>query len=537
MDKSPEYHYSGGSPHPPAPNMAPRGDFPAAPSAESWEVYRQHQAQQVPSRHWGPFPPARPPPPSHGSPHVYPPHLPFDPSRPPPGYFATSPGPTPSASPSSNLKPGHSEDPPGFHLPHRDYQSNTDNYHRGHFDQTGSFSNSATPSYQSSFQSNNNNILAHNYSVDHHNQNYPSRAPPDHPDKNSNKSDEDAWQTKQDEQWVSAFLHRRTKTAPPSAKPSPPKHTVSDFREKLYTAVKMLSELSEVCQTLKNNLENESAWTDSYSRAAELKSSLKESLRTLSDPDRVDMVKKKLALMKKKRARMRRKKAEREEEKQEQEARAAEKEAAIDKHQMKKIQEIEEKNRERELKLAADAVLSEVRRKQADAKRMLDILKALEKLRKLRKEAASRKGMFPGKESDEVFEGHLTRLRSLIRKRTAVYGAEEKALRVMLEGEQEEERKRDHEKRQRKEREKLLQRKREIDMMLFGAELPVDHPLQPYQEYYTQAERSLPALVQIRRDWDQFLVPVDHRDGSSIPQGWVLPDPPSDDVWASALEK
>lgn len=76
--------------------------------------------------------------------------------------------------------------------------------------------------------------------------------------------------------------------------------------------------------------------------------------------------------------------------------------------------------------------------------------------------------MFPGKESDEVFEGHLTRLRSLIRKRTAVYGAEEKALRVMLEGEQEEERKRDHEKRQRKEREKLLQRKRDIDMMLFG---------------------------------------------------------------------
>lgn len=76
--------------------------------------------------------------------------------------------------------------------------------------------------------------------------------------------------------------------------------------------------------------------------------------------------------------------------------------------------------------------------------------------------------MFPEKESDEVFEGHLTRLRTLIRKRTAVYGAEEKALRVMLEGEQEEERKRDHEKRQKKEREKLLQKKREIDMMLFG---------------------------------------------------------------------
>lgn len=47
---------------------------------------------------------------------------------------------------------------------------------------------------------------------------------------------------------------------------------------------------------------------------------------------------------------------------------------------------------EKELKQAADAVLSEVRKKQADAKRMLDILKSLEKLRKLRKEAAARKG-------------------------------------------------------------------------------------------------------------------------------------------------
>lgn len=36
--------------------------------------------------------------------------------------------------------------------------------------------------------------------------------------------------------------------------------------------------------------------------------------------------------------------------------------------------------------------MSEVRKKQADAKRSVDILRALEKLRKLRKEAAARKG-------------------------------------------------------------------------------------------------------------------------------------------------
>lgn len=44
------------------------------------------------------------------------------------------------------------------------------------------------------------------------------------------------------------------------------------------------------------------------------------------------------------------------------------------------------------MKLAADAVLSEVRKKQSDTKRMQDILKSLEKLRKLRKEAAARRG-------------------------------------------------------------------------------------------------------------------------------------------------
>lgn len=48
-------------------------------------------------------------------------------------------------------------------------------------------------------------------------------------------------------------------------------------------------------------------------------------------------------------------------------------------------------SQEQELKLAADAVLCEVRKKQSDVKRMQDVLRSLEKLRKLRKEAASRK--------------------------------------------------------------------------------------------------------------------------------------------------
>lgn len=56
----------------------------------------------------------------------------------------------------------------------------------------------------------------------------------------------------------------------------------------------------------------------------------------------------------------------------------------------------------------------------------------------------------------------------MLKTRTELYEAEERALRVMLEGEQEEERKREMEKKQKKEREKLLQQKLEMDSKLFG---------------------------------------------------------------------
>ncbi|KAL6092638.1 hypothetical protein STEG23_006440 [Scotinomys teguina] len=172
---------------------------------------------------------------------------------------------------------------------------------------------------------------------------------------------------------------------------------------------------------------------------------------------------------------------------------AAEREQEIDRWRVKA-------GREQELKAAADGVLSEVRKKQSDTKRMVDILRAIEKLRKLRKEAAARKGVCPPASADETFEHHLQRLRKLIKKRSELYEAEERALRVMLEGEQEEERKRELEKKQRKEKEKLLLQKREIESKLFGDpdDFPLAHLLQPFRQYYLQAEHSLPALIQIR---------------------------------------
>lgn len=80
-------------------------------------------------------------------------------------------------------------------------------------------------------------------------------------------------------------------------------------------------------------------------------------------------------------------------------------------------------------------------------------------------------GIVTKRECEEVFSSRLDQLRSVLKMRTAVYSAEEKALMVMLEGEQEEERRREQDKLVKHEKEKLLQRKREVDAMLFGGKI------------------------------------------------------------------
>ncbi|XP_048418529.2 programmed cell death protein 7 [Stegostoma tigrinum] len=341
----------------------------------------------------------------------------------------------------------------------------------------------------------------------------------------------------QDELWLTRFLSNR-RLQPCEIKKPRSYPSVSEVKESVLSACKLVTELTTLCQLLRYNVENEAVWTESYLKAVEMRTALQEKIKTLKDDNYLSAVKRKLERIKKKRSSIQRKKQMRRLEKQEEEARTAEKEAKIDEWRMKCIREVEEKKRERELKAAADGVLSEVRKKQADAKRLTDILRALEKLRKLRKEAAARKGVHPPPSADETFERHIERLRKLIKKRSDLYDAEERALRVMLEGEQEEERKRENEKKLKKEREKLEKQQREVEMMMFGdPDLPSDHPLQPFRQYYLQAEHSSHALVQIRQEWDRYLVSGDHPDGSSIPQGWVFPHPPTSDTWATALKQ
>uniref|UniRef100_A0A8B9TFX0 Programmed cell death 7 n=1 Tax=Anas platyrhynchos TaxID=8839 RepID=A0A8B9TFX0_ANAPL len=320
------------------------------------------------------------------------------------------------------------------------------------------------------------------------------------------EAEEEAQQRQRDEQWLTQFLarHRAPFTAssyllrcPPVPAPRP--------------ALRRLEAEGD-----------EEGWSEVKLEAEAARSELQEAVRPLREPGYLQELGRKAEKARKRRRPRRRRPPE-----------LPEREAEIDRWRAKCIQEVEEKNRERELKAAADSVLSEVRKKQADTKRMMDILRALEKLRKLRKEAV----FVQPPSADEAFESQVESLKTLLKNRTELYEAEERALRVMLEGEQEEERKREMEKKQKKEREKLLQQKREIDSKLFGDpdEFPLADLLQPFREYYLQAEHSVAALIQIRHEWDQYLVPADHPEGSCIPPGWVLPSLPTNDTWATAV--
>lgn len=348
--------------------------------------------------------------------------------------------------------------------------------------------------------------------------------------------DETTIQRKADNKWVKEFLEKKGEMRKDKPKSQPYEISISDMKNELYSTAQLVSQLSTLCENLKLNIDNPKEWSSSYEKALTMKQDIQSRLKALSNREHLERMITKLSNIAKKRARRRRARERLQMEEQQREVQKAEKDVAIERWRMKKIQAEEEKKKERELKVAADAVLCDVRKKLTDVKRTQNILKSLEKLRKLRKEAASRKGINTDPQSDETFNSLLEELREVAKKWTAVYGAEEKVLMVMLEGEQEEERRRELEKRWQRERDKQLRKKRKVQAMLFGDDTPADPLMQPFRNYYTQAEHSLPALVQIRREWDVFLVPADLPEGSAVPQGWVLPDAPSDQGWASALQ-
>lgn len=172
------------------------------------------------------------------------------------------------------------------------------------------------------------------------------------------------------------------------------------------------------------------------------------------------------------------------------------------------------------MKHEAGGVLGEVKRKQTDATKAVELLKALRKLREARKQEAEVKGVYkkPTEEQNRKFEERIKWLENVMTPRRELYEAEEKTLRVMLAEEEEE---------KEKERREIERKKQ--------ASLGLSDSMDWFHSYYQQAEHSIPSLIQIRRQWDSFLVPDTFPGASCIPEGFVNPVEPSSDSWSTAL--
>lgn len=193
--------------------------------------------------------------------------------------------------------------------------------------------------------------------------------------------------------------------------------------------------------------------------------------------------------------------------------------------------------KDKEMKICVDSVLSEVRKKKSDVSKMLELIKVLSKLRKVRKENVAKKGLYTLFHCDQKFEEDIPRLQRMLNRQMEIYEAEQRTLMVMLECEQEEtkERERAHSHKVQAEIDKREQKREQ--QLLFGKRIiDDDDPIYPFMNFYSQAEYSWEAFIQIRRDWDSYLVPENTPGASRIPNSWVMPPEPSDATWAKFLK-
>lgn len=160
-------------------------------------------------------------------------------------------------------------------------------------------------------------------------------------------------------------------------------------------------------------------------------------MEQLEDPLAIATVKKELDKRKMKREWQRRKKLNLAKETEEAISRRIEMNREIDEKReiirQKHASELRDLNTRRE----ADLVLSEVHRKQNEAKRMTMLLQSLKELRQLRAESLkSRRGLYTKEQDNVHFDNTINDLQKLIDKQTIIYGDEEKTLKAMMEMQQ-----------------------------------------------------------------------------------------------------
>ncbi|KAL1117821.1 hypothetical protein AAG570_004136 [Ranatra chinensis] len=182
-------------------------------------------------------------------------------------------------------------------------------------------------------------------------------------------------------------------------------------------------------------------------------------------------------------------------------------------------EEVERTRREESIKREADLVLSEVTRKKSEAKRTMNLLNTLGKLRNARVQTMENRGERVSQLETASFNQVIEKLKKYWVDQLNGYNLEEHGLRVMLNDAEV----------VRSDVELSLKKQilQEWDEALFGKRDGATDP----------EPQNLEQLVAIRYCWDNYLCEDNAILSSSIPLGWVVPTGPSNSDWASLLKK
>ncbi|XP_048258500.1 uncharacterized protein LOC124136938 isoform X1 [Haliotis rufescens] len=326
-------------------------------------------------------------------------------------------------------------------------------------------------------------------------------------DEDKSDSYYDKYQRENDQNWVQNWLkkHGKLKTMPllkKSSDISTVEYKFPDVQKAFHQSILLLAKLHHQYQSLEalTITADPQVWESEKNLTEEYKDKCMDVYKYLNNDEMLATIKSKTQARRRKRMRVKRRKKEEYEMKVAADEKRDQRHKQLEEWREKMTQQAEHEKQKEELKKSADATLSSVRKKISDAKKTQDFLKALQKLRKVRRVAAINQGRYASDVYDNNFEKKMKLLTSLIETQQTVYESEERTLKVMLDTVEEETMERDKEIKRLKELAKEKRDKKLATEKLFGKKAAVseDTELFPFYSYYTQAEHSIEALVQIR---------------------------------------
>ncbi|XP_060076750.1 programmed cell death protein 7-like isoform X2 [Ylistrum balloti] len=246
------------------------------------------------------------------------------------------------------------------------------------------------------------------------------------------------------QQWVNRWLGQIGKSSSGqltqlSSEPASGKTLkICEAQERVKQMFFLLAKLKQETAYLESLTYDSDEWKAHTEITTQLQIELRQHKDVMTDEAMLSDLQQRIAKRRKKRLRQKEVRRERYDDRQTQMAERDKLHKMVDDWQARIQKEELNKSQEKELKATADSILSEVRKKITDAVKTIDLLKGLQKLRKLRKDRLSRQGITVPIGNDIIFEEQVTQQLKMMQSQKEVYLAEEKTLKVMLEVEQEE---------------------------------------------------------------------------------------------------